>query len=386
MDLVGMSPTFMSPRPLKLAVLIGTRPEAIKLAPVILRAREQPDDFSVRVIRTGQHRELVDQLMAEFAIRADVDLKVMQRNQSLADLMAQCVRGLTELLSADRPDWTLVQGDTTTTFAGALAAFYNHVRLGHVEAGLRTNNRHSPFPEEANRAMTACVADLHFAPTEQARRNLLRQGIAADDIFVTGNTGVDALTHALGHAPGTAAAAQGGAPYVLVTAHRRENHGAPLQHICDGIAALLERHPEVTAWIPMHPSPVVRRVWVSRLGAHERVRLTEPLGYIDFIRALHGAALVLTDSGGVQEECATLGKPVLVLRADTERPEAVDAGVAALVGTDAGQIVEVASRLLAEPECYRAMAHATQVFGEGSASVQILDALKASRYNAVALA
>ncbi len=358
--------------------MIGTRPEAIKLAPVIFAARARPLQFDVQVIRTGQHRELVDRAMQEFGLQSDVDLDLMTPNQSLAQVLSAAVSGLSEVFRTDSPDWVLVQGDTTTTFAGALAAFYNQVRVGHVEAGLRTGDRHLPFPEEANRSMTARLADLHFAPTEQARRNLLAEGLQASTILMTGNTVIDILLRTLSRGPLAAerrADGPGAADYVLVTVHRRENHGAPLDRICDALIALLARHPALGAWLPMHPSPAVREAVVARLGAHPRIRLTEPLGYVDFVTALDGATLVLSDSGGVQEECAALGKPMLVMRDDTERPEAVDAGVAVLVGTDPARIVEVASRLLGDPEAASRMARPSTAFGDGRASERILDAL-----------
>jgi UDP-N-acetylglucosamine 2-epimerase (non-hydrolysing) len=361
-----------------ITAVVGTRPEAIKLAPVILAARARPDEFSVQIVRTGQHRELVDQLMEEFGLHADVDLKIMQPQQDLAHVMAASVRGLADVFAAQRPDWVLVQGDTTTTFAAALAAFYNGVRVGHVEAGLRTGRRRSPFPEEANRALTACVADLHFAPTEGARANLLRQGVADAEIVVTGNTVVDALFQTLDRIARRGRVATPAAPgkYLLVTTHRRENHGAALDEICAALLELLARHGGVSVWLPMHPSPAVRDRILASLAGHPRALLTEPLGYTDFVAALSGAALVLTDSGGVQEECAALGKPVLVLRSDTERPEAVDAGVAMLVGTDRARIVEVASALLLDAESYRSMSRPTSAFGRGRASARILEALR----------
>ena len=367
----------MSPRPLALAFVIGTRPEAIKLAPVILAARARPDAFEVSVIRTGQHRELADRLMAEFGIEADLDLHVMQPNQSLAHVMAESVRGLSEAFARRRPDWVLVQGDTTTTFAGALAAFYNRIPVAHVEAGLRTGHRHSPFPEEANRSLTACVADLHFAPTEQARSNLLHQGVNGQHIVVTGNTVIDALFHTVERlrAGRRGRDRRASTRYVLVTTHRRENQGTGLHDVCKGLRMLLAAHPELSAWVPMHPSPSVREVLVAELGGHARVRLTEPLGYTEFIDAMDGAVLVLTDSGGVQEECTALGKPVLVLRADTERPEAVAAGVAVLVGTAPERIVAVASTLLRDPQRYQAMARPSAAFGDGRAALRILDTL-----------
>ena len=368
-------------RRLRIAVIIGTRPEAIKLAPVILLARARPQEFEVRIIRTGQHRELVDRMMAEFGLCADVDLDLMQPNQDLAYVMSTSVRGLSEVIAREAPDWVLVQGDTTTTFAGALAAFYNHARVGHVEAGLRTGHRDAPFPEEANRSLTARLADLHFAPTAQARLNLLREGVGGDAIVLTGNTVIDMLMRTLERGAALAMPthpATATPRYVLVTAHRRENHGAALDRICDAVVALVERHPDVSFWLPMHPSPNVRDVFARRLGERPRVLLTEPLGYAEFVRALDGAALVLTDSGGVQEECAALGKPVLVLRQDTERPEAVDAGVAIVVGTDSRRIVEQASRVLQDDATFRVMGRPTDAFGDGHAAARILDALLAA--------
>ncbi len=362
-------------RPLNVAVVIGTRPEAIKLAPIVLAARARAPQFRISVVRTGQHAELVDQLMDEFGLAVDVDLKIMRPNQELAHVMADSVRGLSDLFAAQRPDWVLVQGDTTTTFAGALAAFYNRAKIGHVEAGLRTGNRHSPFPEEANRVLTTRLADLHFAPTDGARQNLLDEGVDEDDVIVTGNTVIDALQHTL--AIGRAGAGvSGDAPaYILVTVHRRENHGAALGRICDGLLAILERHPALVAWLPMHPSPAVRGILERRLRAHARVRLTEPLGYRDFIAALDGCTMVLSDSGGIQEECVALGKPVLVLRDDTERPEAVAVGVGLLVGSDTLRIAESAHAILADGETRRRMSQPSNAFGSGGASSRILDAL-----------
>jgi UDP-N-acetylglucosamine 2-epimerase (non-hydrolysing) len=366
-------------RPLRIAIVIGTRPETIKLMPVVVAARARPERFEVTIVRTGQHREVVDQLMDEFGLRADVNLDVMVPNQDLAHVLAESVRGLSAHFARETPDWVLVQGDTTSTLAAALAAFYNRARIGHVEAGLRTGNRASPFPEEANRSLTARLADLHFAPTDSARANLLAEGIAAGDIVLTGNTVVDALqqTRALLQANPPAGAAASPSRYILVTAHRRESHGAPLDQICDAVVSLLDRHEELTAWLPMHPSPDVRKRLIGRLGGHPRARLTPPLGYRDFIAALDGAALVLTDSGGVQEECAALGKPVLVMRSLTERAEAVDAGVAVIVGTDAEQIVSAGSSVLEDAERRARMSRPSDAFGDGRASERILEALLA---------
>ena len=363
--------------PLRVAVIVGTRPEAIKLMPVIVAARARPDQFEVTIIRTGQHREMVDDLMDEFGLQADFDLRVMRHNQDLAHVLSESLRGLSDLIERARPDWVLVQGDTATTLAGALAAFHQRVHVGHVEAGLRTGKRHSPFPEETYRSMTARLADLHFAPTAQARANLLREGIDDASIVMTGNTVVDALMQTLTRLKRTEAvdAVDKRQRYILVTAHRRESHGPALGRICDAIEQLLARDPQLEARVPMHPSPNVRSVLTARLGDHPRVHLTEPLGYRPFVQALAEAALVLTDSGGVQEECAALGRPVLVMREDTERPEALEAGVAILVGTDTARIVEAGAGLLDDAERYRRMARLSTAFGHGSASTQILDAM-----------
>ena len=385
-------------RPIELAVVLGTRPEVIKLAPVVRLARQRADEFHVRLLLTGQHRELADRLMDEFGLEADVDLDLMRRHHGLAPMAAECLRGLGAVLASDPPDWVLVQGDTTTTFAGALAAFYNRIRVGHVEAGLRTGCPNSPFPEEMNRRLTTSLAELHFAPTETARANLLEQGVAPGVIVVTGNTGIDSLfevrrrlagetTPESMHAMRSMQALepptmQSISPvpatrrYALVTVHRRENHGPALARICDGLLALLDRHADLGIVLPVHPSPQVQGVVCARLGRHPRVVLAEPLGHAAFVQRLVGAALVLTDSGGVQEECAALGKPVLVLRDDTERQEAVDAGVAMLVGTAPQRIVDAASKVLSDAEVYDRMAQPSLAFGDGRASARILDALK----------
>jgi UDP-N-acetylglucosamine 2-epimerase (non-hydrolysing) len=363
-------------RKIHIAAIIGTRPEAIKLVPIILAARERSEQFHIKLVRTGQHRELVDQLMEEFGLQADVDLNVMQPNQDPIHVLIEGVRGLSTFVIREKPDWVLVQGDTMTTVAGALAGFYNHTRVGHVEAGLRTGDRSRPFPEEVNRSLAARLADVHFAPTEQARDNLLREGIACADILVTGNTVVDALLQALARKP----VATECSAYILVTVHRRENHGVALHHICEGLVALLERHSDVHAIIPMHPHPSVRDVLMARVGRHPRIVLTEPLGYTEFIGTLNGAAMVLTDSGGVQEECAVLGKPMLILRENSERPEALDADTTFLVGTNSRRILEFGSRLLNWPLTNRENAPLANVFGDGNASTRILDALLARTF------
>jgi UDP-N-acetylglucosamine 2-epimerase (non-hydrolysing) len=361
---------------LRIAAIIGTRPEAIKLAPVVLAAHAQPDLYEVCVIRTGQHRELVDDVMEEFGLRADVDLDLMRTGQALPYVMARSVEGLAAVLPRVAPDWVLVQGDTTSTFAGALAAFYAGIAVGHVEAGLRTGDRRSPFPEEANRLLTTRLADLHLAPTVRARANLLREAVRAEEIVVTGNTIVDALRHTLGRPhPQDCVPPGDAAPYVLVTAHRRENHGPGLERICDALEAIVADR-NIRLWVPMHPHPAVREVLERRLGPRSRILLTPPLRYGQFVHALFGATFVITDSGGVQEECAALGKPVLVMRDHTERSEAVDAGVARLVGTDAAAIVAAAVDLLEGGSVFRRMSRATNVFGDGRAAARILQALQ----------
>ncbi len=361
--------------PLHLAVVIGTRPEAIKLAPVILAAQARPQQFRISTVRTGQHRELVDEVMEEFGLRVDVDLKIMRAGQDLAHVMAESVRGLSDVFATHRPDWALVQGDTTTTLAGALAAFYNRIRIGHVEAGLRTGTRHSPFPEKTNRVLTTRLVNLHLAPTEGARRNLLGEGIEAKDVVVTGNTVVDALRHALGPRSPSRVDTPGERRYALVTVHRRENHGAALERICAAVLGLLDLQPDLDIWLPMHPNPAVRKALQQRLGGHPRVRLTDALGYRAFVAALDGCVMVLSDSGGIQEECAALGKPMLILREQTERPEAVTAGVAVVVGTETHGIVEAAYEVLTDRARRRSMSNPSKEFGSGDSATRILDAL-----------
>lgn len=365
---------------IKLMVVIGTRPEAIKLAPVILAARAQPDNFEVCVVRTSQHKEMLDQVMAVFGLEADIDLNIMQPNQDLVHITTASLRGLYDAMAQIKPDWVVVQGDTTTTFAGALAAFYHRIPVAHVEAGLRTGERYLPFPEEINRCLTTRLSDWHFAPTTASRDNLLREGIPAEQIVVTGNTAIDALFLTLARA-GKPVANEGAqtssatANKLLITAHRRENQGAPMAEICGAVLDLLERYSTLEAVFPVHLSPAVRATVMPMLGNHPRVALVEPLDYPAFVLAMHDARLILTDSGGVQEEAPSLGKPVLVLRDSTERPEAVQAGTAILVGAVRQTIVQAASELLDNPAAYDAMARAINPFGDGHASERILATL-----------
>ena len=371
--------------PVRLLFVVGTRPEAIKLAPVVRGALAQADRFDARVVATGQHREMLHEMLREFAIPVHADLDLMQPDQQPADVAADAIRGLDAVIGREQPDWVLVQGDTTTSFAGALAAFYRRVRVAHVEAGLRTWNREQPFPEELHRRLTGQLAELHFAPTPGARDNLLREGIDPQAIRVTGNTAIDALFLTLEEAgssgdPPVQAGPSGDADApprrtLLLTAHRRENHGAPLEHICAAVRRLVERFADLEVHYPVHPSPRVRRTVEGALGGLERVRLTEPLGYRAFVLAMQRAHLILTDSGGVQEEAPSLGRPVLVLRETTERPEGIEAGTARLVGTDPEKIVAEASRLLEDAAHYRSVAEVANPYGDGKASERILGAL-----------
>jgi len=369
----AQKPAAQSPR--KLMFVLGTRPEAIKLAPVVRLAQADPQRFSPSLVVTGQHREMLDQMLDVFDIRADIDLSIMKHDQNLAHITSSSLSGLFEVIEREKPDCVIVQGDTSTTFAGALAAFYLQVPVAHVEAGLRTDNKAHPFPEEINRRLVGQIADLHFAPTEKARYHLMRDGISEDRIWVTGNTAIDALFLTLENAPKEQGAAGDDGQLVLVTAHRRENRGVPMERICQAILELLGRFASMRILFPVHFSPQVRTTVFGLLDDHPRVELVDPMGYQEFVLAMNRCTLILTDSGGVQEEAPSLGKPVLVLRETTERTEAIDAGTAVLVGTDKALIVEQAARLLEDPAAYAEMAHAENPFGDGKAAQRILDIL-----------
>jgi UDP-N-acetylglucosamine 2-epimerase (non-hydrolysing) len=362
--------------------IVGTRPEAIKLAPVILAAIAQPARFEVLVVRTSQHREMLDQMMVFFGLPVDVDLNIMRPSQDLVHTTTKGLQGLYEAIKQREPDWVVVQGDTTTTFVGALAAFYHQLPVAHVEAGLRTGKRYLPFPEELNRVMTTRLADLHFAPTELARMNLLREGVDEAAIKVTGNTAIDALLLTLARsgirpeAP-RAVPIGGESPLLLVTAHRRENQGKNMESICAAIHELVQTHPGLRVVFPMHLSPAVRATVIPVLGGNSRISLVEPMDYERFVLSMYEARLILTDSGGVQEEAPSLGKPVLVMRTETERPEAISAGTAILVGTERRSIVENVSRLLTDENAYAAISQIRNPFGDGKASGRILDTIYA---------
>ena len=362
----------------KVALVIGTRPEAIKLAPVYRRLQASPE-FEPLVIATSQHREMLVQAFDIFGIRPDYDLDVMTDGQTMAALAARILERLEPVLARERPAWVCVQGDTASTFCGALAGFYQHIPLAHIEAGLRTFDLRNPFPEEANRRFVSVIADLHFAPTDLARDHLIREGVPADRILVTGNTGIDALHEVLqipyAMPPILAAALSGSGPRLMLTAHRRENHGAPLQDICESIRRLCERLPELRVLFPVHPNPAVQSVVNRVLSDVPGVHRLPPLGYQDFAQAMSRVDLILTDSGGLQEEAPSLGKPVLVMRNTTERPEGLEAGTARLVGTDPDRIVAEVQHLLSDTEAYRAMARSVNPYGDGHAAERIVEAI-----------
>lgn len=360
-------------------VVFGTRPEAIKLAPVINELRRRPN-MNVSVVTTAQHRELLDQVLKVFGIVPDADLAVMQPRQTLAELSGRVLQHVDRLLTTTPADIVMVQGDTTSAFTCGLAAFYRGVPVAHVEAGLRTSSPVNPFPEEMNRRLTTVLSSLHFAPTSRARDSLLKEGVSADAVFVTGNTVVDALLQIRESDPYRAArtriTTEPGERLLLVTLHRRESWGAPLAGMCRAIRTIAERRSDVRVVVPVHLNPAVRQIVYEALGGVSRVSLIEPLEYFDFIALMEASWLVLTDSGGVQEEAPTLGRPVLVLRDTTERPEAVEHGVARLVGTNPDAIVSTTMTLLDEPEQRERMARPVNPFGDGHASQRIADILE----------
>lgn len=367
----------------KIALIFGTRPEAIKLCPLVLAMRNHPG-IDVEVCVTGQHRHMLDQVLELFDITPDVDLALMQPNQTLASLTARAISAVDTYLQQSKPDTVIVQGDTTTVFTAALAAFYQNIPVGHVEAGLRTHNPRNPFPEEMNRVMTSRLADWHFAPTHQSCQNLLEEGVDPSRIFVTGNTVVDALHQVLPRIRATPPTIAGldpniinntTQPLVLITGHRRENHGSGVDAICQSIVQLATHFPQTAFVYPVHLNPNIQQPVHQQLGHLQNVHLIEPLGYEAFVALMDRSTLVLTDSGGVQEEAPSLGKPVLVMRETTERPEAVDAGTVKLVGADQQRIVHAVSELLTSPIAYQQMAHAVNPYGDGHACQRIIDAL-----------
>lgn len=356
--------------------IFGTRPEAIKMAPVVLELQKHQDKIESIVTVTAQHRQMLDQVLETFKITPDYDLNIMKERQTLIDVTINALKGLDQVMKEAKPDIVLVHGDTTTTFVGSLAAFYNQIAIGHVEAGLRTGNKYSPFPEEMNRQLTGVMADIHFAPTEVSKNNLLKENKPAESIFVTGNTAIDALkttvksdyTHPI-------LEKMKDDKMILLTAHRRENLGEPMRNMFRAIIRILNEHEDVQVVYPVHMNPIVREIANEILGNNPRVHLIEPLEVFDFHNFASRSYLILTDSGGIQEEAPSLGKPVLVLRDTTERPEGIAAGTLKLAGTNEETIYQLTKELLTDTEAYEKMAHASNPYGDGNASKRIVEHL-----------
>ena len=360
---------------MKIIIIFGTRPEAIKMAPLVLRLRQELD---IKVCVTGQHREMLDQVLKLFQIIPDYDLNLMKQNQNLANLTGEVLNGVTHVLKQEEFDWVLVQGDTTSTMAGAMAAFFQKVPVGHVEAGLRTYDLESPFPEELNRQVTSKMARLHFAPTIESKRNLLKEGFLENNISITGNTVIDALHWVLEHSSPMDVVL----PFelqqsrmILVTGHRRENFGSGFQQICEALRIIALKQPDIQIVFPVHLNPNVREPVNRLLSNIPNLYLIEPLEYQQFVYLMNHSTLILTDSGGVQEEAPSLGKPVLVMRDTTERPEAVKAGTVKLIGVNQQTIVDETMRLLNNSDAYQNMAYAHNPYGDGTACEKIMEAL-----------
>ena len=360
---------------IKVLSIFGTRPEAIKMAPVVKELEKYPERIISRICVTAQHREMLDQVLDLFEIKPDIDLDLMRDAQTLSELTARVFTALDPLLVGEKPDWVLVQGDTTTVIAASLAAFYHQVRVGHVEAGLRTFDKWQPFPEEINRKIAGSVADLHFAPTETSKKNLLNEGVNPDIIHVTGNPVIDALKMVAAMPYDISSGELADIPWekriLLVTAHRRENHGKPLENICQALLELIKRFDDIQVVYPVHLNPKVQEPVYRLLGDQDRIMLLPPLDYQPLVQLMKRSTLVLTDSGGIQEEAPVLGKPVLVLREKTERPEALQAGTVRLVGTDREKIFQEAEELLTNKGRYQQMAQAVNPYGDGKAAERI---------------
>lgn len=357
--------------------IFGTRPEAIKMAPLVLELNKHQEDIESIVTVTAQHREMLDQVLATFDITPDYDLNIMKDRQTLVDVATRGLEGLDAIMKEAQPDIVLVHGDTATTFIGSLAAFYNKIAVGHVEAGLRTWDKYSPYPEEMNRQLTGVLADLHFSPTEKSAQNLIDEGKDEKTIYITGNTAIDALqttvregyTHPV-------LESLGDDKLILLTAHRRENLGEPMRNMFTAINRLLAKHNDIQVVYPVHMNPVVRELANEILGDNPRVQLIEPLEVVDFHNFVAASHIILTDSGGIQEESPSLGKPVIVLRDTTERPEGIEAGTLKLAGTDEEVIFSLTDELLTDQEAYDKMAKAHNPYGDGHASERIVEALK----------
>lgn len=360
-------------KPIKIMVIFGTRPEAVKMAPVVLELKKHPEKIETIVAVTAQHREMLDQVLDVFRIVPDYDLHIMKERQTLADITVKALSGLDRIMKETQPDLVLVHGDTTTTFAASLAAFYNQIAIGHVEAGLRTGDKYSPFPEEMNRQLTGIMADFHFAPTKWAADNLLKENKRPEAIFVTGNTVIDALkTTVRNNYRHPVLEAVGKRKMVLMTAHRRENLGEPMRRMFRAVRRLVDEHADIAVVYPVHLNPAVREIAFATLGDHPRIHLIDPLGVIDFHNFMARAHLILTDSGGIQEEAPTFGVPLLVLRDTTERPEGIEAGTLKLAGTSEENVYRLAKELLTDPAAYEKMAKAANPYGDGHAAERIV--------------
>ncbi|MBC2458028.1 UDP-N-acetylglucosamine 2-epimerase (non-hydrolysing) [Clostridium beijerinckii] len=362
----------------KIITIFGTRPEAIKMAPLV-KELERREEIESKVCVTAQHREMLDQVLELFDIKPDFDLNIMKTKQTLTGITSRVLEGLEEVFKEEKPDMILVHGDTTTTFAGSLAAFYQQIKVGHVEAGLRTFNKYFPFPEEMNRKLTGSLADLHFAPTKGSKENLLREGINASDVYVTGNTVIDAMKHTVEDDYIFGNEELNNIDFskkvIMITAHRRENWGEGIQNICIALNKIVEQNEDVELVYLVHLNPVVKDVVYERLGGKERIHLLSPLDTKETHNLMNKSFMVMTDSGGLQEEAPHLAKPVLVLRDVTERPEAVEAGTVKLVGTNIDQIVSEANELLRNPDAYCKMSKSINPYGDGIASRRIADAI-----------
>lgn len=360
----------------KIMTIFGTRPEAIKMAPLVLELKKDPELEPIVVV-TAQHREMLDQVMDIFGITADFDLNIMKQGQTLSEVTGRVIEGLESVIKEAEPDMILVHGDTTTTFAGSLAAFYNEVDIGHVEAGLRTYNKYSPFPEEMNRQMTGVLADLHFSPTDQSKENLLKENKDETYISVTGNTAIDALKTTVNEEyKSEIIEKHKDKKVILLTAHRRENIGMPMENIFSAVREIVEEFDDVTVVYPIHKNPKVREIAAKYLAEHDRIEIIEPLDVFDFHNFAAKSHIILTDSGGVQEEAPSLGKPVLVLRDTTERPEGVEAGTLKLAGIQKENIYNLTKKLLTDDAMYEKMASAANPYGDGRASERICENIK----------
>ena len=361
---------------IKVLSVFGTRPEAIKMCPLV-KLLEKDERIDAKVCVTAQHREMLDSVLDIFDVKPDFDLNIMAHGQTIIDICNKVLTGVDKVLKEFRPDIVLVHGDTTTTFAGALAAFYNQVMIVHVEAGLRTNDKYSPFPEEMNRQMVDCMTDMYFAPTNLSKENLLKENIEESKIYITGNTAIDAMSTTIddNYSNSELDFVKDGERLILLTAHRRENLGEPMRHIFKAIKRIVDEFDDVKVIYPIHKNPLVREVANEVFGDCEKVKLIEPLEVFDFHNFINKSYMIMSDSGGVQEEAPSLGKPVLVLRDTTERPEGIDAGTLKLVGTDEETIYNEAKRLLTDKEEYERMSMASNPYGDGHASERIVDAI-----------